>query len=78
MSLYQCERCGAKENTALGSFWNQEEKLCSECATGTWHGKFPKRILPLGMFKTNGRGNLQHKENGDTDLSAYEIKGEKT
>lgn len=65
MSLYQCQRCGAKENTALGSYWNRAEKLCSECATGEWHGKFPKVILPIGMYVTNKEGNLQHKETGE-------------
>lgn len=71
MSLYQCEKCGAKENTALGSYWGKDEKLCSECATGTWHGQFPKMMLPIGMFVTNGQGNLEHKETGDTDLKKY-------
>src|SRR5215471_219346 len=56
MSLFVCEACGAVENTALGHYWGRhlypptplDEQvithmaLCSECAFGTWHGKFPK------------------------------------
>lgn len=101
MSLFQCENCGAVENTALASQgctgyfetffdWKGLEDrkgklLCSECAPpkysdgthsglGVWHGVFSKMILPLGMFKTNDVGNLEHKENGDTTYSKYEVK----
>jgi len=70
-------------------FTGMEDKkgklLCSECAPtkfddgdssglGKWHGKFDKLILPLGMFKTNREGNLEHIENGDTDYKKYEVK----
>jgi len=76
MSLYQCTRCGARENTAVGHYWAAEEgkALCSECHTGTWHGEFPKIVLPMGMFITDKHGNLAHKETGDTDVAKYEIK----
>ncbi len=61
MSLYQCHYCGARENTALAEwFWLGTDKKCSECQTGKWHGEFPKLVLPLGEFKTNQRGNLEH------------------
>lgn len=75
MSLYQCTKCGARENTACGHYWAAEEgkALCSECHTGTWHGKFPKIILPIGMFITDRHGNLAHKETGDTDVAKYAI-----
>lgn len=73
MSLYQCEECGAKENTALGAFWGRDRKLCSECDTGKWHGSFPKIVLTKGMFVTNKVGNLAHKETGDTDIIKYAI-----
>ena len=76
VSLFQCEECGTKENTALGMYWGQKRKLCSECAFGEWHGKFQKVILPMGMFTTDDEGNLMHKETGDTDIAKYEIKGE--
>jgi hypothetical protein len=46
MPLFNCSRCGVVENTALGAYWNERRKnepvLCSECATGEWHGKFSK------------------------------------
>lgn len=78
MSLFQCEKCGCCENTALGYYWptiiSKEPKVCSECHTGTWHNKFRKILLPLGMFITNKEGNLAHKETGDTELENYEVK----
>lgn len=43
MGLFKCDRCGGLENTALGAYWGHAEKLCSECASGTWHGKFEQR-----------------------------------
>ena len=73
MSLFQCEECGARENTATGSYWGKEQKLCSECATGEWHGKFPKIMLPKGQFVTNKQGNLEHAETGDTDIKKYAL-----
>jgi hypothetical protein len=42
MPLFVCERCETIENTALGRFWLAKKKLCSECRSGTWHGKFPR------------------------------------
>ncbi len=102
MSLFQCEVCGTRENTALAAQgfsggmarcfdWSyaperEGKKLCSECGPthyrdgkptefGVWHGKFPKLILPLGMFVTGKHGNLSHKETGDQDISKYEVAG---
>ncbi len=49
MSLYQCDKCGCVENTALGSYWGMSDKLCSECFTGVWHGKFKKKPAK-GLF----------------------------
>jgi len=47
MPLFECSRCRAVENTALGAYWvnNRDGKpvLCSECDTGTWHGEFEKQ-----------------------------------
>ena len=49
MSLFVCEQCGTIENTALGQFWTWpkeeavNERLCSACATGKWHGRFQRR-----------------------------------
>ena len=73
MSLYQCEECGCKENTATGAYWGRDVKLCSECDTGAWHGLFEKVMLPKGMFTTNREGNLAHKDTGETDLKKYAI-----
>ena len=63
MSLFECERCHCVENTATGSYWGQEKKLCSECATGEWHGVFPKRPA-AGMLKDE-RGMLWSKAQVD-------------
>lgn len=43
MGMFACHICVCAENTALGSFWRKGEKLCSECESGKWHGRFPKR-----------------------------------
>jgi hypothetical protein len=43
MPLFKCRNCGCVENTAVGNFWNsRDHPTCSECHTGTWHGRFPK------------------------------------
>ena len=58
------------------------KKLCSACAPtnykdgrpsklGVWHGEFPRRYLPMGMFKTAQNGNLEHKETGEQDIAPY-------
>jgi len=100
MSLFQCDECGCRENTALSSqgigkyltdCFNWEGKdnlkgkmLCSACAPdklkdgtssglGHWHGKFERVFLPLGKFKTNGVGNLEHVETGEEDYRKYAI-----
>lgn len=54
MPLFNCSKCGVIENTALGAYWNERRKglpvLCSECVTGTWHGRFGKSFgeIPEG------------------------------
>jgi len=59
-------------------------KLCSACApakfangeltdNGEWHGQFERVFLPMGMFKTNRVGNLEHIETGSEDFRAYAI-----
>jgi hypothetical protein len=54
MSLFECPKCGAVENTATGEYWTStyptnsphyKPARCSECATGKWHGEFPKRTV---------------------------------
>lgn len=60
-------------------------KLCSACGPthysdgqltkyGKWHNVFSREYLPAGMFETNAKGNLSHKENGDDDYRKYIIK----
>lgn len=71
MSLYQCEQCGCQENTATGCYWGREKKLCSFCGDGEWHGKFKRKFLPKGLFKTNRVGNLEHKETGESPASYF-------
>ena len=46
MSLFQCEKCGCLENTALCGYWFRKGKaLCSKCDPniGKWHGAFKRR-----------------------------------
>ncbi len=49
MSLFKCQKCGCKENTACCNFhiaaYEDKEALCSECdpEIGEWHGKFEKK-----------------------------------
>lgn len=58
--------------------------LCSACAPtkhtdgtpsgmGQWHGEFPRTFLPMGMFKTNARGNLEHIETGNERFCDYAV-----
>jgi hypothetical protein len=58
--------------------------LCSACGPtrfskgeltdlGKWHGQFERVFLPMGMFKTNRVGNLEHIETGSEDFRAYRI-----
>jgi len=62
----------------------QGKRLCSACGPthyrdgtpselGEWHGEFDRVYLPLGMFRTNERGDLAHIETGDTDFRKYSI-----
>ena len=64
---------------------NREGKhLCSVCAPtryrdgtpteyGQWHGLFDRTFLPMGAFRTNREGNLEHIETGRTDFRAFAI-----
>lgn len=67
MSLYQCQKCGAVENTALGEYWGREIKLCSECGRGKWHGKFPKRDAVADGYFYDAGGFIYSPEEVDTD-----------
>lgn len=59
--------------------------LCSSCAPtkyadgkptefGKWHDQFDRIFLPMGIFKTNKVGNLEHIETGDDRYKKYAIK----
>lgn len=61
--------------------------ICSACGPvryrsgkasefGVWHGVFDRTFLPLGQFKTNNQGNLEHIETGSTNYKQFEIKQE--
>lgn len=87
MSLFQCSRCGCLENTALCNYhWakiNKEPVLCSVCGgdgtnqnTYEWHGVFERIFLPKGMFVTNKKGNLAHKNTGSENYLQYALKCE--
>ena len=57
MSLFKCSRCGCVDNTALGAYWHRpKDPLCAECATGAWHGEFPKEtaVAPKWMLGNDG------------------------
>lgn len=63
----------------------QERKaklLCSACGPGkyadgtpsgfgVWHGRFPRRFLPKGMFRRASNGNLEHIETHSQDISQF-------
>lgn len=61
------------------------KRICSACGPdkfssgddnpngGKWHGDFPRVFLPMGEFKTNRVGNLEHIESGDQDYRSYAI-----
>jgi hypothetical protein len=57
-----CSACGPEKDKHGGD---------TEC--GKWHNQFKRTFLPIGMFKTNGVGNLEHKETGETNYKKYEI-----
>ena len=49
MPLFECERCGVVDNTALTNFWlafvdESKPRLCSQCdpEIGKWHERFPR------------------------------------
>lgn len=70
MSLFKCQQCGCKENTACCNFhWraaNNEKALCSECdpEIGKWHNRFKKAEF-IGPYDYSKHGPIpeayQHK-----------------
>jgi len=58
--------------------------LCSACSPNKhsdgeptrfigWHGRFDQTFLPMGEFKTNKVGNLEHIETGSEDFMTFAI-----
>jgi len=63
------------------------KKLCSECGSptftdgsktkyGKWHGRFKKRVFPLGSLYTDEQGNVRDKSTGEYPVEANGITGE--
>lgn len=59
-------------------------RICSACGPvkytngkpteyGDWHGQFGRYFLPMGQFKTNRAGNLEHIESGGEDFRLFAI-----
>jgi hypothetical protein len=65
MPLFKCDKCGAIENTALGDFWGAEEKRCSECAFGAWHGAFPKKYATKEGYYKDAEGFIYEPDSVD-------------
>jgi hypothetical protein len=65
VSLFECTRCHAVENTALAGagYWlnSAEGKpvLCSECVSGKWHGQFEKKLVGETRYVTVTDGPLK-------------------
>lgn len=59
MPLFKCTKCDCVENTAVGQFWGQpkDEVICSQCATGKWHGLFPKKTMAETGYETDPLDN---------------------
>ena len=83
-----CAAQGFRVMTELFDWAGIEERagklVCSACGPtkymdgepteyGKWHGEFKRTYLPMGMFKTNRVGNLEHIETGEEDYREYEI-----
>lgn len=63
MPLYECSKCHAVENTALGYYWvaqlDEKPPECSECHEGEWRGRFPKRIVTGADMVTEANGRMR-------------------
>lgn len=80
-----CQGCKGYPETFFDWTGFEDRKgkmLCSACAPtkysdgsptkfGEWHDEFPRIFLPMGMFKTNRNGNLEHVVTGSTNFKEY-------
>jgi hypothetical protein len=62
--IFICHECKCVENTALGQYWGEQEenKLCSECARGVWHGRFPKERFDPNKWERDSKDFIKLKE----------------
>lgn len=65
------DRNGKRVCSACGPTHFRSGKRAEEF--GQWHGVFKRTFLPMGMFKTNCVGNLEHIETGSENYRQYEI-----
>lgn len=62
MPLFDCQKCGYVENTALAPwFWLEKIQECSQCHEGKWHGVFQryKRLESSDINTTDVDTNQQ-------------------
>lgn len=69
--LYAPEREGLKICSACGP---THYRTGDPCKFGKWHDVFERVFLPLGEFKTNERGDLEHIATGSIDIDKFAIK----
>lgn len=85
LSIQGCSSYGVKYFDWTGIEDRKGKQLCSACGPtkyvggtptklGKWHGEFPRRYLPMGMFKTAQNGNLEHKITGEQQIDPYVLK----
>ena len=54
MSLFQCDKCGCGEDTALCNYWSARVReivpTCCACdpRIGKWHDEFPREPFAMG------------------------------
>lgn len=78
MPLFQCDTCSCIENTALvDGYWQDKaagwKTECSQCKTGIWHDRFPKR--PAAGMLMDQEGHLWTVEQAKDLPPGYRIVG---
>lgn len=67
-----CCACSPKKYLSTGRPYTTLEGF----PKGEWHNKFTRTFLPKGMFFTNVKGNLSHKETLEEDYTPYILERE--
>ena len=62
------DRGGYGDDAATSTFTGAGNRIERQ-----WHGRFERVFLPMGMFKMNRIGNLEHIETGSEDFRAFAI-----